>query len=431
MKRNLYNRLKQWKESKHRKPLILEGARQVGKTWLMREFGKNEYDNYIYINCENEPLAASLFDTDFDISRILRQIQSISKVRPEAGKTLIIFDEIQELRGGLTALKYFYENAPEYHVMVAGSFLGIALHQGTSFPVGKVDILTLYPFDFEEFLMAAGEEVLVDLWHSGDVQTLNNMSTRYVELLRQYYFVGGMPEAVSTYFTTSDQKAVRRVQQNILTAYRNDVSKHASKEETARINMVFDSIPSQLVKENKKFIFNVIKKGARAREFEVAIQWLIDCGIVYKVNRVNAVKMPLKFYEDISSFKLFLLDCGLFGCLCDAPASQILIGNSIFAEYKGAFSELFVLQQIKAKDCYGVFYWSSPSADAELDFVVQTEDKLLPIEVKAEDNLRSRSLRSFIDRNPDLHGYRISMSAYREQEWITNIPLYAIALLWT
>lgn len=428
MKRKLYDKLLEWKNCERRKPLILEGARQVGKTWLMKEFGKNEYENCAYINCENEPLAKSLFEQDFDIERILRQVQAIAQVNVKPSKTLIIFDEIQEAPRGLTSLKYFYEKAPEYHVIVAGSFLGIALHHGTSFPVGKVDRLTLYPMDFEEFAWAAGKTMLAELLPTGDAEMINTLAPMFEELLRQYYFVGGMPEVVKTYFETSDLKTVRQLQGNIIAAYRSDISKHASKEDTTRILQVLDSIPSQLVKENKKFMFNVIKRGARAREFEVAIQWLIDCGILYKVNRVSAVKMPLKFYEDISAFKLFLLDCGLFGCLCNAPASQILIGRNVFSEYKGAFTELYVLQQLQTADV-GIFYWSSPTADAELDFVVQDEERILPIEVKAETNLRARTLRSFINRHSDLHGYRLSLSPYEEQDWVTNIPLYALCLL--
>jgi len=429
MKRKLYDALMQWKRSTYRKPLVLEGARQVGKTWLMQEFGKNEYESYIYINCESEPLAATLFEQDFDIKRILLQIQSITHVQPLPGKTLIIFDEIQELRRGITSLKYFCENASEYHVMVAGSLLGIALHKGTSFPVGKVDRLTLYPLDFEEFLWAAGEQALSALFRK-DPEMINALSSKFEGLLRQYYFVGGMPEAVNMYFSTGNLDVVRTVQANIIAAYKSDISKHAPKEESPRINMVLDSIPSQLVKENKKFIFNVIKKGARAKDFEIAIQWLIDCGVLYKVNRVNAVKLPLKFYEDLSAFKLFLLDCGLFGQLCDAPASQILIGNNIFSEYKGAFTELYVLQQMKVRSGMGIYYWSSPTADAELDFIVQDKDRILPIEVKAEVNLRSRSLQSFLSKNPDLHGIRLSMYPFKVQDRMTNIPLFALPLLW-
>jgi len=397
----------------------------------MREFGRKEYDSCIYINCEEEPLARTLFEQDFNIERILRQVQSISHTLPQPERTLIIFDEIQEVPRGLTSLKYFCENAPEYHIMVAGSLLGIALHQGTSFPVGKVDRLTLHPLDFEEFLWAAGEDALANVLHSGDVQTINSLSSKYKDLLRQYYFVGGMPESVNIYFGTGDQKAVRKVQADIMAAYRNDISKHASKEQAIRINMVLDAIPAQLVKENKKFIFNVIKQGARAKEFEVAIQWLIDCGIVHKVSRVKAAKMPLKFYEDFSAFKLFLFDCGLFGYLCKAPASQILIGDNIFSEYKGAFAELYILQQMEALGGLSIFYWSSTTADAEVDFVIQDEDCILPIEVKAEENLRSRSLRSFLEQNKELTGFRFSMSGYREQDRITNIPLYALPLLFS
>jgi len=429
MKRKLYNELVKWKNSQVRKPLIIKGARQVGKTWLMREFGKNEYDSCIYINCDEEPLVKSLFEQDFNIDRILLQLQSISHIKPEAGRTLIILDEIQEISRGLASLKYFCENAPEYHIMVAGSLLGIALHQGTSFPVGKVDMLTLYPLDFEEFLWAAGERGLVEFIRNRDIQSIGVFAPKYEDLLRQYYFVGGMPEAVNTYFATKDLTEVRTVQANIIAAYRNDVSKHAPKEDIMRINMVLDSIPSQLAKENKKFVYSAMKKGARAREFELAIQWLIDCGIIYKVYRTSAARVPLKFYEDFSAFKLFLLDCGLFGCMSEAPASQILIGNNIFSEYKGAFTEQYVLQQLKAQKGINIYYWSSPTADAEIDFVVQHEAVILPIEVKAENNLRSRSLRSFINNNPELRGIRLSMSAYKEQEWMTNIPLYAMQMI--
>jgi len=429
MKRKLYNELVKWKNSQVRKPLIIKGARQVGKTWLMREFGKNEYDSCIYINCDEEPLVKSLFEQDFNIDRILLQLQSISHIKPEAGRTLIILDEIQEISRGLASLKYFCENAPEYHIMVAGSLLGIALHQGTSFPVGKVDMLTLYPLDFEEFLWAAGERGLVEFIRNRDIQSIGVFAPKYEDLLRQYYFVGGMPEAVNTYFATKDLTEVRTVQANIIAAYRNDVSKHAPKEDIMRINMVLDSIPSQLAKENKKFVYSAMKKGARAREFELAIQWLIDCGIIYKVYRTSAARVPLKFYEDFSAFKLFLLDCGLLGCMSEAPASQILIGNNIFSEYKGAFTEQYVLQQLKAQKGINIYYWSSPTADAEIDFVVQHEAVILPIEVKAENNLRSRSLRSFINNNPELRGIRLSMSAYKEQEWMTNIPLYAMQMI--
>lgn len=427
MKRKAFDQLKEWRSNPHRKPLILLGARQVGKTWLMKEFGKEFYDSVAYINCDAEPLAKELFVDDYNIERILFSVQAITGVKPEPEKTLIIFDEIQEVPRGLHSLKYFQEEASEYHVMTAGSLLGITLHQGDSFPVGKVDMLSIYPLDFDEFLEANGEMTLLQVLHEGDWELIETFAPKFIEQLRYYYFVGGMPEVVSHFISNKDLTEVRRLQEDILSAYRSDISKHSSKTESIRIGQVLESLPSQLVKENKKFIYGVIKKGARAKEFEVAIQWLMDAGIIHKVSRVKEIQMPVKFYEDLSAFKLFLLDCGLFACMVDAPAKQMLVGDNVFKEFKGTFTEQFVLQQLVALG-KTPYYWSSETTSAEIDFVVQDHDRVIPIEVKAEANVRSRSMSTYISSNPErgLKGLRISMKGYKDQGWMENIPLYAI-----
>lgn len=427
MKRKAFDHLKEWRSNPHRKPLVLLGARQVGKTWLMKEFGKEFYDSVAYINCDAEPLAKELFVDDYNIERILFSVQAITGVKPEPEKTLIIFDEIQEAPRGLHSLKYFQEEASEYHVMTAGSLLGITLHQGDSFPVGKVDMLSIYPLDFDEFLEANGEITLLQVLHEGDWELIETFAPKFIEQLRYYYFVGGMPEVVSHFISNKDLTEVRRLQEDILSAYRSDISKHSSKTESIRIGQVLESLPSQLVKENKKFIYGVIKKGARAKEFEVAIQWLMDAGIIHKVSRVKEIQMPVKFYEDLSAFKLFLLDCGLFACMVDAPAKQMLVGDNVFKEFKGTFTEQFVLQQLVALG-KTPYYWNSETTSAEIDFVVQDHDRVIPIEVKAEANVRSRSMRTYISSNPErgLKGLRISMKGYKDQGWMENIPLYAI-----
>ena len=425
MKRDIYEEFLRWKNNLNRKPLVITGARQVGKTWIMREFGRNEYDDVVYINCDNEKRMETLLSDDYNIDRILLGLQAISGINIKSDKTLIILDEIQEVPRGLHLLKYFYEEAPEYHIMVAGSLLGIILNRGVSFPVGKVDIMELHPMNFNEFLEAMGQEQLLKVLDSNDWKLIDILSSKYIELLRQYYFVGGMPEAVLSYCNSKDIAQVRDIQSNILKAYRNDISKHATKSESIKIGQVLDSLPSQLSKENKKFIYGVIKSGARASEFELAIQWLIDAGIIHKVNRIKEARMPLKFYEDISAFKLFFLDLGLFACMCEVPASEILIGNNIFIEYKGAFAEQYVLQQIISRKVKP-YYWSSEKTPSEIDFVIQRDDKIVPIEVKAEVNVKARSLRQFITNNPDLKGVRYSMLGYIDQGWVENVPLYAI-----
>lgn len=425
MKRYLYQQLLKWKSSATRKPLILQGARQVGKTYILKEFGEQEYQQLVYINCDNNPDMAHMF-YDYDIPRILRSLSALSGKSIRPGDTLIFFDEIQEVDRGLASLKYFSENAPEYHVVVAGSLLGITLHEGTSFPVGKVDMLTLYPMDFEEFLMAMGQDSLLELLHRKEWDALSAVRARCEELLRQYYFVGGMPEAVMAFAQRQDIWEVRAIQEKILQAYRNDISKHASQVQVQRIYMVWNSIPSQLARDNKKFVYGAVRKGARANDFELALQWLVDAGLVYKVMRVRKAAVPLKFYEDLSAFKLFLLDCGLLGALSQTPPRQMLIGNNVFEEFKGAFTENFVLQQMMCLPHTYVYYYSNDSSTLEIDFVVQHEAEVVPVEVKAEENLRAKSLRLFVGSNPGLRGVRFSMSPYREQDWMTNVPLYAV-----
>lgn len=426
MHRNVIEQLKEWKNKSNRKPLVLAGARQVGKTYILREFGKKEFSNVAYINCDDNEMAKDLFTQDYDMQRIIFAIGAITKQKIVAGETLIILDEIQEVNRGLSVLKYFCENAPQYHVAVAGSLLGIAMHNGESFPVGKVDVLHIYPMTFDEFLLAKGYEQMVDLLKRKDWQTIKLLRGQYVKALREYYVVGGMPEAVKCFIETNDAVQVREIQNSILFTYQKDISKHVPTSESNRINMVWHSMPSQLVKENKKFIYGVAKPGGRAKDFEVAIQWLMDAGLVYKCERVNEVKKPLRFYVDISSFKLFLLDCGLLGAMSETDVADLLVAQNGMEEAKGAFTENYVMSQLVAVRNSSVFYYSNDSK-LELDFLIQDGTRIVPIEAKAEENLRSKSLSTFVASHPEMHGLRFSMSDYREQDWMTNVPLYAVS----
>lgn len=425
MYRNIIEQLREWKNKEGRKPLILAGARQVGKTYILRKFGEEEFDNVVYVNCEDNVLAKNLFAQDYNMQRIVLALGAIAGQSIEAGKTLIILDEIQEAPRGLSVLKYFCENAPQYHVAVAGSLLGITMHRGESFPVGKVDILHIYPMTFDEFLLAKGNRQLVDILRSKDWVTIKLLKSEYIKALREYYFVGGMPEAVGKFIETNDAVKVREIQKNILYTYQKDISKHVPTSESNRINMVWQSMPSQLVKENKKFIYGVAKPGGRAKDFEVAIQWLMDAGLVYKVERVNEAKMPLKFYVDISSFKLFLLDCGLLGAMSETPPEKLLVAENGMEESKGAFTENYMMSQFVATHDTSVFYYSN-DAKLEIDFLIQHGSEIVPIEAKAEENLRAKSLSTFVASHSEMHGLRFSMSDYREQDWMTNVPLYAI-----
>lgn len=425
MRRKIYSRLLEWKNSKDRRPLMLLGARQVGKTWIMRHFGEQEYSKVVYVNCDDEPRMKQIFDLDYDIERILTTLQAITGQKATPGDTLIVLDEIQEVPRGLHSLKYFCEKAPEYHVMVAGSLLGVTLGGGESFPVGKVDMLYMYPMDYEEFLEATGHGEWVGLLRSHDWPLVDALLPKLVELLRQYYYVGGMPGVVGRYVENRDLKQVRTLQHEILDAYGRDISKHTSVAESVRIRQVLASLPMQLAKESKKFVYGAVRKGSRAKDFELAIQWLLDAGIIYKVNRIREPRVPLKFYEDFDAFKLFLLDCGLLACMADAPADQMLIGDNVFVEFKGAFTEQYVLQQLLAVGLTP-YYWSNAKTPAEIDFIVQQGSRLVPIEVKAEENVRARSLSQFIKDNPGLKGLRLSMKGYANQEWMENVPLVAI-----
>ena len=424
MKRLAYSKLLDWKNSNNRKPLILNGARQVGKTWLLKEFGKNEYESVAYINCDEIKGQKEVF-SDFNTDRLIRVFSAISGISIIPEKTLIILDEIQIIPIGLTSLKYFCENSPKYHIAVAGSLLGIGLHEGTGFPVGKIDEINLFPLNFKEFLLALDKQHIIDSIESHRWKELSALSSICIDLLRQYYYVGGMPAVVKAYTADNDIYEVRKIQNQILADYRRDFSKHVPSSILPKVNMVWDSIPSQLAKENKKFIYSKIKKGARAKEFENAIQWLVDAGLVYKVLRVSKVEKPLKFYEDYDAFKLFVLDLGLLGAITDVDAKDVLINNNAFTEYKGSFTEQYVLQELQALD-KKVYYHSKEHSELELDFVIQ-KYHVYPVEVKAEENLKSKSLRTIYAENNQLKPVRFSMSDYKEQDWMVNVPLYLVA----
>lgn len=425
MKRNAIKELYEWKENNGRKPLVILGARQVGKTWLMKEFGKEAYKKCAYVNFEDNDDLRGLFEHDFDIQRIIANLQWATDVTIDED-TLIILDEIQEAPRGITALKYFQEKAPQYHVIAAGSLLGIAMHKNDSFPVGKVDFMHLYPLSFYEFLNAIGEKKMVDLLQAKDWTMLTMVRAKFEERLRQYYFVGGMPAAVLAFVNDGDLNKVRTIQKSIIEAYERDFSKHAPAIEVPRIRMVWHSIPSQLSKENRKFIYGMIKEGARAKDFELAIEWLKDAGLIYKVNRCKKAQLPLAAYEDFSAFKMFLSDIGLMGAMSNIPVQSLLNGNMLFSDFKGALTEQFVLQQMKTNQTLSIYYWSADNSRGEIDFLVQQEEKVIPIEVKAEENLQAKSLRMFVERNPGLKGCRFSMSPYREQDWLVNYPLYSV-----
>lgn len=426
MYRIAIEKLYKWKNSKRRKPLIIEGARQVGKTWLMKEFGEQAYADTVYINFDSNSRMADLFSADLDTDRLIMGLELYAgrKINPE--NTLLIFDEVQEVPRALASLKYFYENAPQYHIVCAGSLLGIALHQGTSFPVGKVDFLKLYPLSFSEFLMATGNERFAELLKKQDYEMITSFKQTYIDALKHYYFVGGMPEAVQSFAESKDFNEVRAIQKRILAAYEQDFSKHAPNEIVPKIRMLWNSIPSQLARENKKFIYGLVREGGRAREYETAIMWLSDCGLVHKVSRVNAAGIPLKAYEDLKAFKLFIVDVGLLGCMTGLRQRTLLDGDDLFVEFKGALTEQYVCQQLKTIDDLGIYYYTNDRGSCEIDFVVDTGEQIVPIEVKAETNLRAKSLKTYRERfEPEL-SVRTSMADYKKEDWLLNLPLYAI-----
>lgn len=426
MYRIAIEKLYKWKDSKHRKPLIIEGARQVGKTWLMKEFGKKAYNDTVYINFDSNSRMADLFVSDLDTERLIMGIELYVGRKINSENTLLIFDEVQEVPRALASLKYFCENAPQYHIVCAGSLLGIALHQGTSFPVGKVDFLKLYPLSFSEFLMAIDKGQFAELLNKQDYEMITSFKQTYIDSLKQYYSIGGMPEAVQSFSENKDFNEVRSIQKRILAAYEQDFSKHAPNEIVPKIRMIWNSIPSQLAKENKKFIYGLVREGGRAKEYETAIMWLSDCGLVHKVSRVNTAGIPLKAYEDLKAFKLFIVDVGLLGCMVGLHQRTFLDGNELFSEFKGALTEQYVCQQLKTIDDLNIYYYTNNRGSCEVDFVVDNGGSIIPVEVKAETNLKAKSLKTYRERfNPEI-SVRTSMTDYKQEDRLLNLPLYAI-----
>ena len=426
MYRIAIEKLLKWKKSKYRKPLIIEGARQVGKTWLMQEFGKQEYADTIYINFDSNPNMAELFAYNLDVDRLIMGLELYAGRKIDPDNCLLIFDEIQEVPRALASLKYFCERAPQYHIVCAGSLFGIALHLGTSFPVGKVDFLKLYPLSFKEFLMATVQKQFADLLDRQDFQMITTFKQTYIDALKQYYYVGGMPEVVQNFADNKDFGEVREIQKRILYAYEQDFSKHAPNEIIPRIRMLWNSIPSQLAKENKKFVYGLVREGARAKEYETAIMWLSDCGLIHKVSRVNSVGIPLKGYEDLKAFKIFLVDVGILGCMAGLSPRTLLDGNSLFTEFKGALTEQYVCQQLKNIEDVDVYYYTNDRGSCEIDFVIDTGNQVVPVEVKAEVNLRAKSLKTYREKFSPEICVRTSMADYKKEEWLINLPLYAV-----
>ena len=427
MYRSAINALLQWKNKDNRKPLIIMGARQVGKTWLMKEFGRTNYDKVAYISFYNNKRMDEVFQNDFDVKRIIMNLNIEAGVTITPGDTLIILDEIQDSPKVLESLKYFCEEAPQYHVVAAGSLLGVTIHEGVSYPVGKVDLLDLYPLNFREFLYAMEEQGLADALETKDYTLIDNFSDKYLFWLKNYYYTGGMPAVVDAFRMHRDYAEVRQIQNDIVRQYEGDFGKHIDTHTLPRIRLVWDSVPMQLAKENKKFFFGQIKKGARSSEYELAIQWLVDCGLVYKVNRVNEPNMPLKAYKSMNAYKLFLLDVGLLGALSELEAESILDGNDIFVEFKGALTEQYVLQQLISDTRYTPYYFGTEKATFEQDFLVQRGKDIVPIEVKAGDNIRSQSLKAYCDKYHPNKAVRFSTLKYIDQGWMENIPLYAVS----
>ena len=425
MYRTAMESLYKWKSSTGKKPLIIRGARQVGKTWLMKEFGRSAFEKTVYVSFDNNQRMRELFATDLHIPRLITGLELYAGHRIDPENTLLIFDEVQEVPRALTSLKYFNENAPEYQIVCAGSLLGVALHHGTSFPVGKVDFLDLFPLSFSEFMRALGKERFITLLEDGDFSMASAFRQEFIDSLKKYFYIGGMPEAVQAFAETQDFNEVRAIQERILTAYEQDFSKHAPSEIVPRIRMLWHSIPAQLAKENKKFIYGLVKEGARAREYEYALMWLEDCGLVHKVHRVSSPRLPLKAYEDLKAFKLFLLDVGLLSCMTHLRQDTLLDGNDLFVEFKGAITEQYVLQQLKTIPI-STYYWTNERNTAELDFLLDIRGSITPLEVKAETNLQSKSLRTFADKYHSNVSIRSSMSDYKKEDWLLNLPLYAI-----
>ncbi len=431
MYRTAMEQLQKWKARKRRKPLIIRGARQVGKTWLMKEFGARGYGQVVYVNFDNNERMRRLFEGSLEVERLVTGLELYAGHKIDPEDTLLIFDEVQEVPKALSSLKYFNEDAPQYQIICAGSLLGVALHQGTSFPVGKVEFLDLYPLSYLEFLMAVGKERHVELLKKGDYDMATTFKQDYIDRLKQYYYVGGMPEAVQAFVDDRDLNEVRKIQQRILDAYAQDFSKHAPNEVVPRIRMLWDSIPAQLTKENKKFVYGLIKEGARAREYELAMLWLTDCGLVHKIHRVTAPSLPLKAYEDLKAFKLFLLDVGLLSCMVGLRQDVLLDGNVLFKEFKGALTEQYVLQQLKTIHGLNIYYWTAERGMAEVDLVIDDGRDVIPVEVKAETNLQAKSLKVYREKFRPRLSIRTSMADQKREEQLWTLPLWAIGTLST
>lgn len=432
MDRTLMAKLIAWKDKPRRKPLILNGARQVGKTWLLKKFGRTRFSNVAYINLDHNAVMQEQFELGYDIPRLISAFQFETGEHIAEGETLIILDEIQECPRALTSLKYFCEEAPGYAIAAAGSLLGITIHDGTGYPVGKVETLDLYPMGFTEFLLATGNGNLAKLIAIDDPVMIDSFSSKLIPLLRQYYYVGGMPEAVAAFLERGMLEDAREVQNDILRGYERDISKHLSRAEAEHAIAAWESIPQHLGRENKKFVFGHIAKGARARNYQSGITWLEQAGLVTRVRRVTKPGLPLRSYADDGAFKLFLLDVGLLAAMAGLDKRTVIGGSSIFEEFKGALTEQYVCQQLISERGLAPYYWSAENSTGELDFLVQDGSRVAAIEVKAEENLRARSLRAFKDKHPDITALRFSMSGFREQDWMRNIPLYAAcnAELW-
>lgn len=427
MRRALLDRLVVWKNNLRRKPLILNGARQVGKTWLLKEFGRLHFENVAYVSLDSDVLAQSYFDSGFDIARIIASLSLELGMDIRPGSTLIVLDEVQAAPKAITSLKYFCEDAPEYAVVAAGSLLGISATEGTGFPVGKVNMLDLYPLSFIEFLDATGNERFAKLVASGDAEMMSAFSDKLAELLKQYYVVGGMPEAVNAYIAEHDVRAARTVQQEILNGYVSDFAKHIPSRLLTRTMLAWESIPRHLSQENKKFIFGQVRKGARAADFEESLTWLEQAGLIYKARRVSTPHVPLSGYCSMTAFKVFMVDVGLLGAMSGLEPRDVVVGNRVFTEFKGALTEQHICQQLVSECGLVPYYWSAENSSGEIDFLVQNGGSVFAIEVKAEENLRAKSLRAFKDAHPEVSAVRFSLSGYREQEWMRNVPLYAIS----
>lgn len=428
MQRTAIKKLKEWKDEKDHKPLIIEGARQVGKTWLMKEFGKQYYEQVVYLHFDNNPELAAVFEHDYKISRLIEAFEILSGIKINPDNTLIIFDEVQECPRALTSLKYFNENAPEYDIVAAGSLLGLIHHEGTGFPVGKVSFLNLYPMDFFEFARALGEDRFIELIEKKDFQMIKIFNNEFEKLVKMYCYIGGMPEVVQDFINNRDYKRVREIQKTILASYENDFSKYVPANTVEKIRMLWQTIPSQLAKENKKFIYSAIKTGARAKEYELALLWLKDAGLVYQVNRIKKPDLPLIAYQDFEAFKLFIVDVGLLSALTKLDVKTILEKTQIFEEFKGAIAEQYVYQQLRsADDDIPIYYWSNDSSRSEIDFVVQLDGYVIPVEVKAEKNLKAKSLKNFIQEYKSEKSVRTSLADYKlNDNNLYDIPLYAI-----